>query len=182
MRQDWLDQALCVPSAVSVAMAQCPVFGGLVFRGDGRRQSTGREPTIVDNVLHLGDNTSSQTIWLRDGQEFPTAVLSIYVGLFFDDFCNMKNLPKNPRFPSLAGDVCAAFLMDLEAEGDDDLDTKIVSLPILDIFSVASLQTMFQHVASGSSNRLDLPFNREPILAAIQQQQPAACSLNSGVQ
>ena len=85
--------------------------------------------------------------------------------------CLLKGLPKNARFPLLAGDVILGCYLDAYKLDSNSCceDEVLVSLPVLDVFGQEAVNDLVKSYRNRSSNSLELEFDRELVTAAFEE-------------
>lgn len=159
-----------------------PIVGALVFRPDGSCYNTGTAPTNAQKVLKLGalisDCCDVQAIWMLEFDDLP-GFGRLYIQLIYDDSCLLKGLPKNARFPLLAGDVILGCYMDAYKLDSNSCceDEVLVSLPVLDIFGQKAIDELVKGYRNRSSNMLELKLDQELVKAAFEDASVVCASL-----
>lgn len=143
-----------------------------MLQPNGRRYGTGTTPTTAQTILKLGASFSDccdvKTLWMREYEDLP-GFGRLCVQLIFDDSCHLKGLPRNATVPSLAGDVvltCSVDVYKLTANQCCE-DETLGHLPVLEIFSERSVDALL--AAGPASNQLELPFDRERVVAEFKK-------------
>ena len=152
-----------------------------MFRPDGSQHHTGNAQVSAETILNLGalgsDCCDVQHVWTREYQDLP-GFGRLYVEAIFDDSCLLKGLPKNARFPLLAGNVILACFLDVyKLEDECCVDETLVSLPVLEIFGQTAVDALVRGHTDRTSTTLDLPVDRKRIVAAFEKASIRYCAM-----